>query len=465
MPTEPVLVQHRVRANAHAAMVFVHGFSGEPQKTWGLFLDLVGSEPALSGWDIHSVGYDTHLAPDIRGVWAADPNIAVLATFLRTRLVQAPLRKYTALALIAHSMGGLVVQRALLSHTDLAGRVTHVFLFGTPSAGLSKAGRFAFLKKSVKDMAKDGDFIHTLRSEWWGRFGSSRPFQFWTIAGARDDFVPAESSLDPFPVETRVVVIGDHTRIVKPENAQDMGLRAVCDGLVGNAAPGGPWNSALVAIEGKRFDEAIARLEPNAGELDDAHLIELALALDSVGRAADAVKYLSGRAKLGTDARGVLGGRLKRRWRAEGRERDGTEALGLYSDAFHEAASAGDHAQAYYHAVNVAYMELAFRNDPGASRRAADAALEHCQLAERTFWCEAAEGEARLHRHEFDQAVAAYRRAVALGPSPREMESMYEQAYVLAGLLECPDVQRSLDGVFRGEVESEELVDPEIGSA
>jgi hypothetical protein len=45
MPSEPVLKQYRVRPDAGAAMVFVHGFSGQPEKTWGRFLDLAGSEP------------------------------------------------------------------------------------------------------------------------------------------------------------------------------------------------------------------------------------------------------------------------------------------------------------------------------------------------------------------------------------------------------------------------------------
>jgi hypothetical protein len=42
---------------------------------------------------------------------------------------------------------------------------------------------------------------------------------------------------------------------------------------------------------------------------------------------------------------------------------------------------------------------------------------------------------------------------------------MYEQAYVLAGLLKRSDVQKRLDKVFRGEIEQDQLVDPETGSA
>ena len=379
---------------------------------------LVGAEPELSAWDVYSVGYDTRLAPDIRGVWAADPSIPVLATFLQTRLTQAPLKDYGALALVAHSMGGLVAQRALLDHEDLCDRVSHALLFGTPSAGLRQAGRFAFLK-SIKDMAKDGEFICKLRHGWSERFAAGRPFKLWTVAGARDEFVPAESSLDPFPLEDRVVVIGDHLRIVKPENRNDMGVRAVCDGIVG-AAPGGPWNSALVAVEGKQFGKAIAQLEPHADELDDAHLVQLALALDSLGQADRAVGYLDARPTLGTDARGVLAGRLKRRWRAEGRKRDADEAR-LYTSGLQDARAAGDHAQAYYHAVNVAFMELASRDDPSGRRRGRRRARALRQGAREPMACRVRGRGAAIPGRDRPGAgrLRALRRARALGSRDR----------------------------------------------
>jgi hypothetical protein len=451
---EPTLEQHRSHDENPTAIVFVHGFSGKPETTWGDFLKYVAQEPGLAKWDIYSLGYDSRLAPDFKGLWAADPSIEKLAIFFHTRLTFDPLKRYRALALVAHSMGGLVVQRALVDYEVIRDRTSHVFLFGTPSAGLTKAGRFGFLKKSIKQMAQGGEFITTLRADWSRLFANGRPFAFWTVAGARDEFVPSESSLDPFALEDRLVVIGDHLRIVKPTAADAMSVRVVCDGIIGKAAPGGPWNSALVAIEAKQFQAAVAQLEPNAEKLDDKHLVELALALDKVNRADDAIGYLSARAKGGTDVRGVLAGRLKRRWRANGIDKDGAEAQRLYESGLADAAAADDHAQAFYHAINVAFMELAYRQQPAAARAAADAALEHCARAPEDFWRAATEGDARQHRGEFDAALTAYRRAVALEPEPREVESIYEQAYVLAGLLNRPDVQADIDGVFRPKVDA-----------
>ena len=98
----------------------------------------------LKDWDIFSVGYATKLVPDIVGIWKANAPIDPLAGMFYTAAMYDQLGAYKSLVIISHSMGGLVTQRALVDHDDLAVRVSHVFLFGTPSAGLKKAGPFGF---------------------------------------------------------------------------------------------------------------------------------------------------------------------------------------------------------------------------------------------------------------------------------------------------------------------------------
>ncbi len=53
-------------------------------------------------------------------------------------------------------MGGLVVQQALLDDPELADRVSHVFMFGTPSNGVRAARWAGFLKQQIEDMAEGG---------------------------------------------------------------------------------------------------------------------------------------------------------------------------------------------------------------------------------------------------------------------------------------------------------------------
>ena len=218
MADRPQRVEHR-RTGGPAAIVLVHGFGGNATATWGRFPDLLKEEPRLQNWDVFSIGYSTSLAFDIAGVWSADPEIITLGGLIDTVTGVHPLDHYRSLAIFAHSMGGLLVQRALLSNPPLRGRVSHLLLFGTPSAGLDKASPFHFWKRQVRDMGRDSPFIRRLRQEWSTLFGDRPPFSFLSIAGDRDEFVPRISSLDPFGEACRRVVYGNHLDIVKPPAA------------------------------------------------------------------------------------------------------------------------------------------------------------------------------------------------------------------------------------------------------
>lgn len=446
--TSSSLTSYRDAGN-DAAIVFVHGFSVDPASTWGRFPELLVDEPALAGWDVYSLGYHTHLAPDVRGVWSADPSVTELALHLRSRAQIEPLRRHRTLALVAHSMGGLVVQKALVDDEAFAAKVSHLIMFGTPSDGLSKAYWTRFLKSQLHDMGKGSDFITELRTAWDTRFGDSPPFELWTVAGDRDVFVPSASSLGPFPERTRLVVPGNHLDIVHASTPDMMSVRLVVGALLGSAAPAGPWNSARVAVQRHDFRRAVDLLLPHATELDDQHLVELALALDELGSRDEAVRLLAAHADAGTDVMGTLAGRLKRSWMASGRKVDADTALMLYQQAFSAASAMGDHGQAAYNGINTAFMTLAYRRDRERAREVADEVLAHLELTHDDHWRAATEGEAYLYLGQPDEALEAYRRAVAFDPAPREVESMYTQAYWVAGILRDHRLQERLDEVFR----------------
>ena len=265
----PKLIEHRTNAKNETAVVFIHGFGGDVAATWGQFPDLLKGASQLNGWDIYSIGYPTKLRLDLlAGLWSADPNLTLLGLSLHAMCEVSPLDRYQSLALVAHSMGGLIVQRALLSHADLLERISHIFLFGTPSGGLKKATPFQWLKRQIRDMSPDNPFIRDLRAEWKTRFGVPNEDDldcvFWSIAGEMDEFVPAESSLGPFapevfPKANLAAVPGNHLQIVKPENKDNRGVQLVLKALQGKAAPAGRWNSAAVALESRDFKRVVKR--------------------------------------------------------------------------------------------------------------------------------------------------------------------------------------------------------------
>jgi pimeloyl-ACP methyl ester carboxylesterase len=404
----------------------------------------------LAAFDIYSLGYATSLAPDIRGVWRAQPNLTTLGEYLVTRSKLDGLAS-KQLAVIAHSMGGLVVQRALLTDAELLLRLSHVILFGTPSGGLRKASWLTWWKQSLRDMASDGEFVTTLRSEWTERFGPTcdTPFEFVTVAGDLDTFVPPESSLQPFPPERCEVVLGDHGQIVKPESADSLSCQLVARTIQGRAAPGGPWSAARVALERRDFLSVIDALLPHAAELDDIHVVKLALALDGAGYREQSIDVLR-QNRSGTDARGTLAGRLKRRWLAEGRWADAEEAETLYAHAFEESKSADDASQVHYHGINLAFMVLACRGDAPRAAQLAEEVLPYVARTPNDPWQRATEGEAHLYLGNEGQALEAYRAAVSEQRlRPRDLESMYQQASLVAGALNKPGIQSQLDAIFR----------------
>lgn len=356
-------------------------------------------------------------------------------------------------------MGGLVVQRALVDYQEnFTPRTSHVMLLGTPSLGLKKArGLGAILKFQSQNMAQGSAFITDLRRRWDESFGERRPFKFWTVAGDRDQFVPPSSSLGAFARKDCLVVPGNHLEIVKPESAESSSVRVLVNAIVGDAAPAGPWNAARVAVETGDFQRAIDRLLPVADQLDDQHLVDLALALESTGRQAEAIRVLREKATQNTDVLGTLAGRLKHRWLFEGREADGREALSLYQEAYGRSVAAGNHAQGYYQGINVAFMHFAFveadREDKDTTKKIAAEVLEHCAKSKKTHWCRATAGEAQFYLGDTAAGLQAYRDAVAMQPSPREMASMYSQADLVLELLNDSAARTDLKGIFKEVIE------------
>jgi pimeloyl-ACP methyl ester carboxylesterase len=443
---EPRLIPIRNRSQSRAAIVFLHGFGGAAEATWGRFPELLAADPALASWDVYSLGYPTTLRIDVPLVWAADPPLHRLAISLQTALGVAPLAQYQTVAVIAHSMGGLVAQRALL-YRDVALKVGHLLLFGTPSRGLYKSLIGLPVKRQTRDMFAWSPFILDLRVRWWWRYRKHRPFKLQVIAGERDEFVPPRSSLAPFPSDVQRVVPGNHLGIVKPSVSLDRSVQVVIQALTGTTRAPSLVDSALLALEQREFARVIADLGTQVPELDDIALVALALALEESGRSQEALHILEQHYQDGTastEALGVLAGRIKRRWLAGRKQADWARARRLYSQALSQADPAGmepiaqvvDPDQAMYHAINVAFLDLMATPNasavPDSARVKAERARAHAASAVQNHWRWAVEGDALAMLGDLDSACRAYSTARASASSPREIDSMYSQAVRIA---------------------------------
>ncbi len=434
----PDLIELR---NTHheSAIVFVHGFSGDARGTWGEFPKYLLNDPFLRSWDMYSYEYPTSLRIDIPNFWTADPDITTVADAFRTRCNHGVLSGYRALAVLAHSMGGLVVQKALVDDEGLAQRTTNLFFFGTPSAGLIKAQLAQKAKSQARDMSAGGEFVTKLRRDWETKCPPSCGIATLSIAGRLDTFVPGESAFAPFEPSQQRTILGDHVQIVKPTSAADLSVRIVVETLRGGAAPAGKWDSAYVAAEFNDFRNVVRQLEPVSSELDDDAAILLAMSYDALGRNDDALALLEHRKANGqmtSEQWSSLGGRHKRRWLLQRSSRDLENALYAYGQGLSLATkseSATNADQAMYASINLAFLEL--HRIPSNEALIPDAAQEYARSASRfadkarqDAWQLATRGEALLYEENIIGACSEYRTAIQLAKTQRDIDSMFVQS-------------------------------------
>lgn len=232
------------------------------------------------------------------------------------------------------------------------------------------------------------------------------------------------------------MVDGDHLQIVKPDSPNHKSVLLVKAALMGQEMTPSIVDGAMLAVEQRQFQEVVDTLLPRMAVLDDRALVDLALALDGVGRGREAIAILEEAGRSAPDAMGVLAGRFKRRWLVERVEADWQRAKDLYGESFARAVDAGDHHQAYYHGINVAFLDLMATPEghamPKGIQEMARAVLAHCEKADDIMWRRATEGEALLILGELDEACIRYAWAIQRASAPREATSMYAQAVRVA---------------------------------
>jgi hypothetical protein len=436
-----------------AAIVFAHGFTGTGPGTWSDLAPRIMMKSDLGSWDCWTVTYGTSWMPDVCGIWTADADLPILAKRLATDLTEGTLADYKALVLVAHSMGGLIVQKALVNDSSIAMKTRSVVLFGTPSNGLATARTMKFWKRQLDGMAQGGPFVTALRADWTSQFGTDAPFSFLAVGGERDQFVPPESSLGPFPSGQRAVISGNHVTMIHPPENDPNVVDLLVRRIVGGKTAGAIGDSALRAIELGDFRSLIPANLNDAKKLDPKALVRLAIALDGLGRRDDAYRILAERNDLNSDALGTMAGRLKRRWLLSGRDQaDADGAMAHYTKGYELARANSDLPQAYYHGINLAFLEFVFKGDRAAARARAQEVVDICKICEvgpdADEWLDAARGEAELILGHDDLGFAAYRRFIGAGNDPWKVSSTYLNARTIASEFGNRELARTLGEIF-----------------
>ncbi|HZQ25196.1 MAG TPA: alpha/beta hydrolase [Terriglobales bacterium] len=157
------------RDNAARVIVFVHGIFGSSFDTWNCspkisWPKLLRDDDAFKDSDIYIAGYDT---PYLGNKMTIDEVVSNLKSRLDSDEV---FTKHREVVFVAHSLGGLIVQRFLLTHRELARQVPFIYFFSTPETGaqIAQLGHLFSQDPLLKEMfpGNSNDYLLNLESEW-----------------------------------------------------------------------------------------------------------------------------------------------------------------------------------------------------------------------------------------------------------------------------------------------------------
>lgn len=432
------IISHRKKEKNNSVILFIHGFSGSSAETFGAVPKLLINNSKLDGYDVFSVGYSSDIFPSIgKGLWSVNPDITKVSKYLNTTL-NNQFFEYEQVVFVAHSMGGLVVQRAILDMDSVTfNKISHVLFFGTPSAGLKKATWFRFWNRQIRDLSSNSNFVINLRKDWEERFNDTYSFKFRTVAGSKDEFVPVSSSLDPFNEKYHDVIEGNHVTMIQTINDKDVNNQCyqVILGSITNKS-----SSITAGTDEERnilfgnYQAIISKYLANYTQISLMALSDLVFALECTGRAKKALDVLETHpeAHNDSDTLGIIGGRYKRNYILNGIKNDLDKAIEYYTRGLTISTENDDKKQQYYHAINLAFLNIFGLRDKGINKmkKYAALALANCDMQSKNMWELATIAEANLYLENFDVSKTYYEKAAKVaGTDIRAKQSIYSNAY------------------------------------
>ena len=387
----------------------------------------------MKGWDMFPLGYSSNVKPSMgKGIWASVEDINRISDNLASSIAFR-FKKYKRIAIVGHSLGGLVVQRALadLETKDL-NRISHVILFGTPSLGIEPKISSKVMYKRLQDLRTDKPFIKDLRRDWKKRFGNEYPFEFKVVAGTTDGDIQLSSSFEPFEEKHQVMVAGNHFSIVQPGEVEHDGYQLIVDTLNNTTFLNKYTNEEEINILLGEYDAVIKKLMPTKDTLREKGLRQLLFALEGMDRNEEVMDILLNHplSKDSTDLMGVLGGRYKRQYLQSFADEDGSKAMEFYGKALAISSEKKNNGQIYYHAINLAFMSLVYDEDKQSMQEYASQAMEAAQADPfDSLWKNATMAEAYMYLADFKNAKKYYTMA-AKAAGLREKLSIHTNAYM-----------------------------------
>lgn len=418
-----VVTSFRESENANNLVLFIHGFSGESAGTFGKIPSFLMEDERMKGWDLKPLGYTENVQPSMgKNIWGAVEDIEKIANYLKT-CFKYKFDKYDRIAIVAHSLGGLIVQKALNDlQPELRTKLSHLILFGSPNNGIESD------QQETMHLASSGNFIKALRKQWSENFKNPE-FNLKVVAGTKDEYVSLKSNFDAFSEEYHEVVEGKHFTMVQPDDIYNDSYQLIVNTLTGNQFTNAYTSAEDINITLGKYDGVIKKLLPKVAELDDAHLTKLVLSLEASDRQDEAIQLLTERVEStqNPDIMGVMGGQYKRSYLFNHNASLGQKSYDYYLKGLEMAEKNKINSQIYYQAINLAFLSCVYKNDEFQMEQFAQKALDAANACRDNFWKIATVAEANLYLNRMDACKENYEKAASM-TGVRDKISMYTNA-------------------------------------
>jgi pimeloyl-ACP methyl ester carboxylesterase len=220
-------------------IVFVHGLFGDATSTWtcpagAYWPSMILKDHAFDDSDIYIASYDT---PYVGNRMTIDDVVANLDN----RLESDRIFEHQDVVFVVHSLGGLIVQRFLLTHREYAKQVKLIYFFSTPETGaqVAKVGSVFSQDPLLREMfpGDENDYLQNLEMEWRAAgFGSIRRYCAYETRPTNGILVVDRLS-GTRNCGKAVALNEDHFSIVKPCSTEDDAYTALRNAVEENPAP------------------------------------------------------------------------------------------------------------------------------------------------------------------------------------------------------------------------------------